>query len=145
VELEPEAAGEEVGGETEPLLIEPSVIWYLPVGLDGYVVEIGGGSDELMMVAPGVGSTGDLEDVMDYLGEAQRPLLLAALFSLGCVGAARKGGPGSPRLEEGEADGMGVVHKLWMSGLRRILDVHGRAGELGLSHAITVCRTEFEA
>lgn len=131
-------------GDTELLVVEPSVIWYLPVGLGGYVVETGRGSDELMMIAPGVGSTGELEDVMDFLGEAQRPLLLAALFSLSCAGAARKGGPGAPRLEEAGSDGLGPVFELSMSGFRRILDVHGRGAELGLSHALTVCRAEFE-
>lgn len=131
--------------ESQRTLVEPSEIWYLPVDKHGYGVEMSAGSDEMMMVAPGVGALEDFEDVMDEIFDAQRPLLLAVLFSLGCLGASVGTGPSAPQLEAVGKDSCGEVSALGMGGLSAALDRRGAASDLGLSHALTVCRAEFEA
>lgn len=133
------------GEDSRRTLIEPAEIWYLPVNMSGYGVEMSAGSDELMMVAPGVGELEDFEDVMDDLFDAQRPLLLSVLFALGCLGSATGTGPSSARLEAAGTDACGEVGVLSLGGLSSLLDRRGDASDLGLSHALTVCRAEFEA
>lgn len=138
-----EMDGEDFGSGREAL-IEPSVIWYLPVEPDGHVTETSGDSDELMLLAPGAGSTEDLEEVMDYVSEGQQPVILSALFSVACLGAATPSRNSSSRVERLGSDGIGAVYRLRMGSLARTLDERGRAPELGLSHALTVCREDFE-
>lgn len=132
------------GSEGVRSLIEPSLIWYLPLDGDGRIHELGGGSDELMLVAPGVGDLESLDDVMDDVADAQKPLLLAVLFSLACAGAARKANASSPVMERAGEDAVGPVEALRMGGIGGALDQRGSALHLGLSHALTVCRAEFE-
>lgn len=131
-------------GTGSAAVIEPSVIWYLPVEANGHVGETGGGSDELMLLAPGVGSTEDLEETMDFVSEGQQPVIMGALFSLGCLGAALRNRNTSSHLERVAGDGLGAVHRLRMGSLAATLDDEGRAVALGLSHALTVCREEFD-
>lgn len=125
-------------------LIEPSLIWYLPLAGDGRIYELGGVSDELMLVAPDVGDLESLDDVMDDVADAQKPLLQAVLFSLACAGAARKANASSPVMERIGEDAVGPVETLRMGALGAALDQRGSVRDLGLSHALTVCRAEFE-
>jgi hypothetical protein len=125
-------------------LIEPAMIWYLPVSEEDEALSFAGGSDELKLFAPGVGQLAHLEDVVDFVAQAQRPLLLSALFSLACLGASDAGTGSSPRVTATGSDTVGPVYSVNMIGLSRMLEIEGRASDLGLSHALTVCRGEFE-
>lgn len=135
---------EEAGAGGEPPVIEPGALWYLPLGEDGRVIEVAGDSDELMLFAPGVSDNEALEDVMDFLADSQRQFLLALLFSLGCMGAAKDGRSAKVTVSEAGEDAVGAVRRLEFSGLNSVLASKGSAGELGLAHALTVCRAEFE-
>lgn len=126
-------------------LIEPAMMWYLPVTREGEALAFSGEADEMKLFAPGVGDLAQLEDVVDFVAQAQRPLILATLFSLACAGASNGGTPSSPRLAATGSDTLGPAYSLNVTGLSRMLEIEGRASDLGLSHALTVCRGEFEA
>lgn len=125
---------------------EPRVVYYLPVDESGRVRSVG--SDEaLPMVIPGYDPrTTDGETIGMVLARGHRPLILAVLFSLACAGAD-KGHHRAPQLRLAGRDSCGPLKRLVMEdrmgNLRHSLDGRGSARELGLSHALTVCRHEF--
>jgi hypothetical protein len=133
----------ERGPDHSGYLIEPAMMWYLPVTAQGEVLTFAGGSDELKIFVPGVGQLTDLEDVVDFVSQAQRPLVLSALFSLACLGASDDNTGSSPWVISVGSDAVGPRYSVDVTGLRRMLEVEGRASDLGLSHALTVCREEF--
>lgn len=134
---------EDGGSKEQSGLIEPGAIWHLPLGEDGRVLDVAGDSDELMLFAPGVGDLEDLEDVKDFLAGSQRQFILALLFCVGCMGVARYEGAGKVMLTDGSEDSLGDVRVVDSSGLGSVLESKGGAGDLGLAHALTVCREQF--
>lgn len=135
------------GGEGErerSTLIEPAHIWYLPVDNDGRLLEIGEDASQMMMVAPGASDPERLEEVMDTIAEAQKPLILSALFALGCAGAALIDGGQRRTIAVCGEDTVGEVHEVQIGPVRDLLERQGQVSKLGFSHALTVCRESFE-
>lgn len=134
-----------VGGNWEPsTLIEPTHIWYLPVDNDGRLLEVGEESSQMMMVSPGASDPERLEEVMDTLAEAQRPLILSTLFVLGCAGAALVDESQRRTTSVCGEDSLGEVYEVQFAPIQELLERHGQVSELGFSHALTVCRESFE-
>lgn len=120
----------------------PQVIYYMPIGHNGRIRPLDG-AESLPMVIPDQDPTAaraaDHDALASVLAKGHRPLHLAALFSLVCAGAC--GAPGEePAVLE---DALGARRVLRMDAIRAELEVAGRAGSLGLSHALTVCRELF--
>lgn len=131
------------GGEVHA----PQMIYYLPLDERGRVRAVG--SDEaLPMVIPGFDPrTADGETIGMVLARGHRPLILAVLFSLACAGAGKGHRHNAPQLRLAGRDSRGPLKRLVMEdrmgNLRHSLDERGSAKDLGLSHALTVCRDEF--
>lgn len=132
------------GDGKQSTLIEPAHIWYLPVDGDGRLLEVGEESSQMMMVVPGASDPERLGEVMDTLAEVHRPLILSTLFALGCAGAALVDESEYRTIAVCGEDTLGEVHEVRLGPIRKLLERHGQVSELGLSHALTVCRESFE-
>lgn len=125
----------------------PQVIYYLPIGSERRVRPVT--TDEgVPMVIPGFDpATEDAESIGGVLGRGHRPLQLAVLFSLACAGARKGHRHASPSVRQSGKDACGSVSRLAINegrgNLRASLDGLGNARDLGLAHALTVCRGEF--
>lgn len=115
----------------------PPIMWLIPVSEDGEVQVDTADQDIAIFVLPTPeGSEWDQEEGARVVHQALRPILYGALFSMCCANALGEGVMvGSP-----SSCGIGT---LYISGLAEKLDGRGRANELGLGHALTVCREEF--
>lgn len=144
-ELVEEAEG--TGTLRDAALQLPQCVHYLPVDETGRVKTIGG-EQGLPMVLPGDNFEQPEPSTTDALSRAHRPLKLAAVFALACARvAARTSSETSvseTSLEPRGEDAFGPVLNLRIAGLTRLLDDRGKARKLGLSHALTVCRDQFE-
>lgn len=138
----------EIGGAGDDressTLIEPTHIWYLPVDNDGRLLEVGEESSQMMMVSPGASDPERLEEVMDTIAEAQRPLILSTLFALGCAGAGLIDESRRRTTAVCGEDSVGKVYEVRLTPIQELLERQGQASELGFSHALTVCRESFE-
>jgi hypothetical protein len=127
-------------------VVLPQVVYYMPIGHDGRIRPLDRAESLPMVIPdqePAAAQCADHDTLASVLAKGHRPLHLAALFSLVCAGAcgAPCGAPGEePAVLE---DALGARRVLQMDSIRAELDVAGRAGSLGLSHALTVCRELF--
>lgn len=122
-------------------VLMPQVLYYIPIGHDGRIRPLDR-AESLPMVIPDqepAAQCAGHESLASILAKGPRPLHLAALFSLVCAGSlGARGAPGEePAVLE---DSLGARRVLQMDAIRAELDIAGRAGSLGLSHALTVCR-----
>ncbi len=120
----------------------PQVVYYMPIGHNGRIRPLDGAESLPMVIPdqdPAAARAADHGALASVLAKGHRPLHLAALFSLVCAGACGSSGEEPAVLE----DALGARRVLQMDAIRAELEVAGRAGSLGLSHALTVCRELF--
>ena len=115
----------------------PPMMWLIPLSEDGKVLVEAADNDIAIFVFPiPEGSDWNQEEGARLVHYSLRATLYGALFSICCSGAL------GDEVEVGPSHSAGV-DALHIGGLAERLDKQGRAKELGLGHALTVCRDTF--
>lgn len=115
----------------------PPMMWLIPVSDYGEVLVDVADNDIAIYVYPTPeGSDWDQDQGARIVHHSLRAMLYGVLFCTCCANAAVEGVMvGSP-----SSAGIGTLH---ISAITEILDREGKAKELGLGHALTVCRYAF--
>ena len=115
----------------------PPIMWLIPVSEDGAVLVDTADQDIAIFVMPSPeGSDWELESGARVVHQALRAIPYGALFSMRCVNTLGE------RVMVGSPSSCGIG-TLYISSLTKRLDGRGKAKELGLGHALTVCRRDF--
>lgn len=124
-------------GVTAAEVYGPPIMWLIPVSEDGEVLVDTADQDICIFVLPAPeGSDWEPEEGARVVHQALRAILYGALFSMCCVNTLGE------RVMVGSPSSCGIG-TLYISTLAKRLDGRGKAKELGLGHALTVCREDF--
>lgn len=114
----------------------PPIMWLIPVSEDGEVLVEPADKDIAIFVYPTPeDSAWEQEQGAHVVHQSLRGILYGALFCMCCTNSRSGVSVGSP-----SSCGIGT---LYISELAQKLDDQGKATQLGLGHALTVCREEF--
>lgn len=125
-------------GMPETQIYGPPILWLIPVSEDGEVLVKTTDSDIAIFVYPTPeGSDWEQEEGARTVHQGLRGMLYGALFCMCCANSTL-----GEDLMIGSPSSCGIG-TLLIGGLKKKLDSRGRANELGLGHALTVCRDVF--
>lgn len=125
---------------------KPPLMWQLPLDAQGAVVPVDSGDAlPMMLTDPGLvdASPTELQSMVDTLSDVYRGVLFCGLFILSAMNAYRDGESLCDLQKTGKWWTRDKGYKLSIAGLEEHLEQRAKATEIGLGHALTVCRENF--
>ncbi|MBA3231318.1 MAG: hypothetical protein H0T05_00695 [Acidobacteria bacterium] len=130
-------------GMTGMEAVGPPLVWAVPLSDEGEVLCQPGDLDlPMSLYGPPEGSDWQTNDGAEIVHQRLRPVLYAALFTVCCANALYESDGKLVRMSNPPEKDHPTLH---IPGLAAMLDREGSAGELGLGHALTVCREVFSS